>query len=467
MLRNNKCYLWLTDRKCRFIILLVLCFILNAPLVSTGQTMTQQDYPEFWVNKLSNPDKLIMNQQEIAKFNLDIIHNLPDTVYDLAAYPAILSKKTLVDYINSVQLPGGKVYINGAAVPASGFEALRTQTNLQAVLEQNIVRYGFTVRRADLRTYPTKDGLFESPDDWEFDRFQKTAVDPAEPLVILHQSLDSKWYYIQTYYYRGWLPAEDIAVAATREEWLAYMREPGFLIVTGANFQLAFNPVSPELSEIGFQMGAKIPLAHLGDIPAVVDNQAVAGNYVVILPVRDASGNLKFKQALIPSTADVTPGYLPYTRANIIKQAFKMQGQRYGWGGMFKATDCSGFIMNIYRTFGLKLPRNADEQENSAGKSVDLRLSSLAERTQKLQKLLPGATLHMNGHVMLYLGEDRGGYYIIHDMAAYGDKERPETDGSLWRVPVNQVTVSDLTTLYRVNGKLFLESLTTGRQFEY
>ena len=50
------------------------------------------------------------------------------------------------------------------------------------------------------------------------------------------------------------------------------------------------------------------------------------------------------------------------TRANILHQSFKFLGERYGWGNAYNARDCSGFVSEVYRSFGVQLPRNTRDQ---------------------------------------------------------------------------------------------------------
>ena len=84
--------------------------------------------------------------------------------------------------------------------------------------------------------------------------------------------------------------------------------------------------------------------------------------HVVELPMRAADGSLHFTPALLPRTADVAADYLPLTRANLLRQSFKFLGERYGWGHSYNARDCSGFVSEVYRSFGVQLPRNTRDQ---------------------------------------------------------------------------------------------------------
>lgn len=418
---------------------------------------------DFWIDKISGPEKLIMTQEEIAAFNRDIVQKLPETVYDLVNYPSSLTKEELTRLITKRPFPGEDRFINDKKVDSAYYEELKKQMNLPGIKENNKVDYAITVKRTNIRTFPTSDVSFSEPNDREFDMFQETAVGAAEPALILHRSLDSEWCFVQVYNYCGWMSAGDLGVADSKATWLEYVNPDKFLAVTVNRLTLGYNMYSPELSELALTMGTKLPLAD--GIPETVDNQSVAGNYVVKLPVRDSSGGLNIKLALIPVVSDVSEGFLPYTRANIISQAFKVQGERYGWGGMFQGRDCSAMVMDIYKSFGFRLPRNGDEQEQSAGKTVHFASLTTGQRYALLNTLLPGATLHTPTHEMLYLGKYKGRYYVIHDVTSLGDPNNKNQDGSLGKLILNEVAVTDLS-LPRRNGTLLIDSLTSGKQIK-
>lgn len=447
--------------------LVIFIFInaVNALNITIPNVRPEMLEAEYWIEQLADADRVILNQDEINQYN-GTVYQRPDTkVIDLLNYPGTLSKDELTAYLTSARFPTVPQYRNGWKVSNWYYWRLGKELNTRAVQEENRVRYGFTVRRTDMRAFPTQDRLFDTASDIEFDNFQNTAVDPAEALVILHQSRNHKWFFVQTFNCRGWLPVKDIAVAANREDWVKYLNEPDFLIVTLPQVRLGIKPFSPELSGLIFEMGARLPLAAPNEIPATVEHQSVDGNFVVKLPVRDGQGRLQFKMALLPTSSGVSIGYLPYTRANIIRQAFKGLGYRYGWGGMFDSMDCSAYVLNIYRTFGFKTPRNTSNQKQLPGKNNPIRTTSFEECSQDLRALQPGAMLHFPGHVMLYLGSVADNYYIIHCLSAYYDSKRKDPEGKLLRMNVSQVVVSDLL-LTRASGKQYWECLTNSVSIE-
>lgn len=422
--------------------------------------------PDFWIARLAAPDKEIMSSTEIAAFNREIIAKLPDIVYNLKLYPASLPAEKLRRLLSERTFPQKELYHNGRRLDPAYFEKLQQEMNLSGIREENPIGYGFTVKRTDLRAFPTADVVTARPGDVEFDLFQETAVDPAEPALVLHRSSSGEWCFVQIYNYRGWMPSDNVALADSRREWLSYLDAPSFLVVAGSKLRLGYNPHSAELSELEFFMGAKIPLADEGRSLHSIDKQATWGSYVVRLPIRLRDGGLSFKMALVPRGSDVSLGYLPYTRANIIRQAFKMQGERYGWGGMFKGRDCSAFVLDLFRSFGFRLPRNTGDQEAFCGKMVSFLGKGAEERVQLLKGLPAGALLFLPGHVMLYLGEYRGAYYVIHAISACGNPDIMNPDGTLKRIPLNSVVVTDLSLRRASDGKTLLESLTTAGQLE-
>ena len=165
-------------------------------------------------------------------------------------------------------------------------------------------------------------------------------------------------------------------------------------------------------------------------------------SYVVKIPSREKDGKLFFRDGYIPKNEDVHLGFLPYTQANVAKQAFKMLHQPYGWGEMSGGRDCSRFIMDIFATFGLVMPRNSRlqgqvgiDQGQAEGKTV-LEKRSILDQAPPL-----ASTLRLPGHIMLFLGKEKGRYYVIHSIWGF------QTNGRSGAIieKVGGVAVSDLS----------------------
>ena len=188
-------------------ILLILVFFLCIPLSGAACSGLAEDSrletPDYWIAKLPAPNTTVMTEKQIQDYNRAVRQAMPDTVVDLRNYPQILDSKRLAKLVTAASFPSEVMYRDGMPVQEDFYNSLRAQLNLQAIKAVNPVQYGFTVMRTNLRTFPTDKGVFSSIDDQEFDIFQETAVDPAVPAVILHQSLDKAWLFVQISNYRG------------------------------------------------------------------------------------------------------------------------------------------------------------------------------------------------------------------------------------------------------------------------
>lgn len=416
--------------------------------------------PEFWINKLNDADRLIMPIDKIEEFNRRTIEKV-DAVCDIRGFKESLSRDELERYIKHNEIPGAPRYdIDGKEVTKEFYGRLIYNTNIDGIKDVNSIRYGIAVRNADVRSFPDGTPVFKTPSDKEFDRFQETGCQAFEPVAVLHTSRDREWYYVQMYNYCGWVKTKDIAIG-DKDDIFSYVDSKDFIVVTGDYVKTEYNPFEKRVSYLEFTMGTKIPLI-VDDVPEIIGNQSSCGHYVVKLAVMGDNGELEFKNALISRVQDVTEGFMPYTRENILKQVFKLLGHRYGWGDSFKGRDCSSTIMYVYKSFGFKLPRNANEQEYGEGIVFKFKKgSSLDDRIKLFDNVKPGAGIFMDGHVMMYIGKDDGIPYMIHAFNGYGKK-----DGETYKfVPANLVGVTS-TLLMRTTGKPFIDEFDTLLQFE-
>ena len=160
-------------------------------------------------------------------------------------------------------------------------------------------------------------------------------------------------------------------------------------------------------------MGTALELADIENPNILIDNRAAYQNYAVWVPIRNEDGSYAKKLTLIPEHADVSAGYLPLTEKNIAKVAFGALGNTYGWGGALLSDDCSGYIRNVYKCFGLELARNTTWQSAMPMVNVNMTDMCREERLTVLDALPFGSILFFNGHEMLYLGKENGKYYVI------------------------------------------------------
>lgn len=415
---------------------------------------------KYWIKKLIDSDKIIMTLDKIEDFNKKITQNIK-SMCDIKNYKESLLKDEIINLIDYYKIPDTPRYdLKGRELGIDFYNKLIFNGNIECLKENNEVKYGISVRNTDIRSFPDDTPVFKTPDDKDIDRFQETGCQAFEPLAILHISRDKKWYFVQMYNYFGWIRAEDVAIGC-KDEIFNYVDSTDFIIVTGEHVHTVYNPYDKRVSCVEFTMGTKIPIKR--DFPVTLDNQLTFGQNVLNLAVRDKEGNLEFKSALIPFNEDVSIGYLPYTRENILKQVFKTLGKRYGWGDSFKGRDCSSTIMYTYKCFGFNLPRNADEQELCQGISYKFTDDmTIDNRIKAFEKIKPGAAVFMDGHVMMYVGMEDKVPYIIHAFHGYGEKNNDKYEF----VPANTVMVTPVL-LKRMSGKTFLEEFRKAIEFDY
>lgn len=431
----------------RYLTLFMVCLMWLQLTPVHGATIGTNSTPslntvDFWLKSPTN-DAIILQPDQIKSFNQQLKEK-SSVICDLATYPTTVTGENLKQLLTIGNVLNGTLYANGKEIDDQYRQSLIKNCNLDKIQAQNSVSYGVVVRRTNLRTLPTLGGLFESSDDHDFDNLQETAVDPAEPVVILHSSLNGDFQYVQMRNYHAWIPTKDIAVT-TRTNWLNYVNPAEFLIVSDHRYTLAAHN-----EQIVYQMGAKIPL-----------KKVTQTAYSAILPIRSADGTLQESIVKISPNSSVHLGFLPYTRNQIITQAFKFLGDPYGWGGLKNSVDCSSFIQCIYRSMGIELPRNTGEQETTAGITIPLGDLNPAAKDQAFKNLQSGDVLYLKGHAMLYLGQANGQAYIMHAFAA---NHVFAPDGSHTRVPVMQVIISDLN-LHRASGQTLAEAIRTAKVF--
>ncbi|MGA7297241.1 MAG: NlpC/P60 family protein, partial [Rhodanobacteraceae bacterium] len=158
--------------------------------------------------------------------------------------------------------------------------------------------------------------------------------------------------------------------------------------------------------------------------------------------------------------ADSQGEYLPLTRANIIRQAFKFLGERYGWGHDYDGRDCSGFVSDVYRSMGVVMPRNTSAQ--SISPALEHREfgddDDHAARMQAVGKLSIGDLVYIPGHVMMVIGKADGVHWVIHDTSGISYRQ---PDGTVRRIKLNAVSVTPLEPLLYNDHSSYIDHMTS------
>jgi monofunctional biosynthetic peptidoglycan transglycosylase len=398
----------------------------------------------YWVAKLSEPDKIIMTAEQIAHFNERALimsggmnlRALPDSlsrtdVIEKISEVAGLPPPFLVDYargckdsppaeLNSeLALDGVQLRYDRNNTPLTGrfYCNLLDALNVKAIPHEVRIRYALVVKRTDVLAWPVDTLIMDKPYDYEFNALVQSSAYLGTPVAVFSTSRDGRWAFVRTAYFDGWIKQEDLAWSS-REEAINYPG-PHFVVVTALRVRT--------VSGLDLPMGTRASIAG-----------ASASGYTVKIPTRGSAGELVLADDSV-SFDGVSEGFLPYTRRNIITQAFKLLQGPYRWGGGGSGWDCSSFVQDVFSVFGIKLPRNSSWQP-IVGKAIAAfgKETPLEDKVNTIPRWEPATTLiGLPGHIMLYLGEDRGKPYAIH--ALWGVKDK---DGNL--IKVNRIAVTGL-----------------------
>ena len=414
---------------------------------------------DFWVAQADHPDRVVLDEAAIAAQNEKLERTDP-SMNDLAALPASLPRARIVEWIQDLSSRPEKPFydVDGNPVPASTLDGLMEALDLDAIAADTRTRYGLVLRRTALRGFPTELRVFSTRGDTDIDRFQESALFPGTPVAIVHQSLDGKWLWVVSPRYKAWVSRQDIA-EGSREQVFAYADKTPYRIVLGAKVSTVYTREQPQLSELQLDMGVRVPLADVPpDVP--VNGQHPYSSWTVELPIRAADGTLGFAPALLQKNQDTASGYLPLTHANLVRQAFKFLGERYGWGHSYNGRDCSGFVSEVYRSMGVELPRNTRDQSISpALNHVTFAKDEGSERRKAaVDALQVGDLIYIPGHVMMMIGRIDGAPYVIHDT---NGGSFLGADGKLRSMHLNAVSVTPLLPLRFNAEQTYVDRITS------
>ena len=417
--------------------------------------------PAFWIARLgADADRVLLDAAQVEAANARM-HAEDKSVFDLSALPVSVAKAQANEWIADLSSrPMRMLYDErGNEIPGATLDGLVADANLGAVADNTPLRYALVVERAALRSFPSYLRAFSSKGDIDIDRFQESAVFPGTPLAIVHESRDGKWAFVVSPRYRAWIERKHIA-EGPRDTVLPFATRTPYRLVTGAKVRTTWTPELPAASDRSLDMSTRLPLADIAP-DALVNGQHPYSAWAVQLPIREGDGTLRLAPALLPRIEDTQAAPLPLTHANILRQAFKFLGERYGWGHDYDARDCSGFVSEVYASMGVLMPRNTRDQARSPvlHKTVFDDASTRAQRDAAVAALQVGDLVYIPGHVMMMIGTIDGQPYVIHDTNGGTMRAR---DGKLRSLHLNGVSVTPLLPLMFDDTHRYVDRMTSG-----
>lgn len=370
----------------------------SEPVIEEGPAVieTRNNNALRWIGNNPDASSVILTKEQIDAENRRML-NASDTLTDITSFPGTVSGSELKSMIESASLPSLPKYTDGGReITKSQLDEIVLNRNISAIQSSSAPLMGVVTRRTNIRRVPS-DIPFYSSSASPHDRIQETEIGLGQLALVLHESTDGLFVYIQSGNYKGWVRKSDIAIADSREEWLYYQQSEHFVIVTEAVLKVG---------DVSYDLGARIPLVSVSD-----------GQYVISVPERTSDGRLVTAEARIDSSA-ASVGYVPFTYENYVALAFRYEGYRYSWGGRDDSVDCSGFTMNVLRCFGLTVPRDTSAQNKVVGSHTNVSSLSSSEKASRLRAVTGPACVYIDGHVRLYLGYENGMFYYIDSSVA-------------------------------------------------
>ncbi len=435
-------------------------------VVPTESTVTREMCaPTYWNTRTGEQSgALLMDPNKVSLFNSAALKSPTANMNDItgmdASYDAGELKVKLANSIAS-EIPQKPIFVNGVETDTDLY--YRSIAGMIAVPQDSwsgIIspKYAVAVSQTQIKSLPTADYIGYSAEDSD-DEVILSSLRVNEPfLVKAYVKINGHefyWGYSKTV--SGWVLGDDIAFCEDKAQWLDMWQTDvfgkDFIVVTTDEFALSESHYLPATSGVKLTMGTTLKLVPDSEVPRNIGTRGAWNNYVVYLPTRGEDGKMIKQVALVSQGKDVNIGYLPMTSANLVNLSFKYLGNTYGWGGMLDSVDCSAYVGNVYKCFGLDMPRNTSWQREVPGTCRNIGDLDDAAKADVISKCIPGTPLYFSGHTMIYLGTVDGTSYVISALGSVVDSNGYEDVQ-----PVNSVAITPLT-VKRKNGTTWLQNI--------
>lgn len=214
---------------------------------------------------------------------------------------------------------------------------------------------------------------------------------------------------VTTPYATGYMYVDNVAFC----ENYMWKNDKERILVTADGVVLDKNTTNPRISNLLLTMGSSLEEVFKNEAYVNSEGRLIMNAYIVKIPYRKNDGTASYDYGYIPVSAPAVRGAMEYSRENVIICAFRCLGDRYGWGGMYGARDCSSFVMDVFRCFGIVLPRNSYMQSLSGRRVYDVSKMSCEEKEKVIEKAGPGALIYFPGHISIYIGSENNRLYVI------------------------------------------------------
>ncbi len=409
----------------------------RAPDVLPGTNPEFRD-PEYWIAKMVKPDEVILSIEAIQQMNEDYQKKVkapdpfrgvskertPDlshwwpgyvmTAPDLHSMSPSEAADTVraririqIDYLRDSK------YGHAQAVEYrdEDIDSFENEMALDRVSNNIKLQKGIAVRTTRLRNVPSfpplEIGLTDSGER-RFDMFNVCVLKIGKPVTVLHPSRSGEYVLVLSDDAFGWARSEDIAFC-DRKTQDAFVNAGDFVVCTGDRV-MYYSDESCIYASGWFGMGDHLPLVKRRN-PRIIK-----------APVRMPDGNLVLKDAWLAVDTDVSVGFLPYTRRNIVTTAFKLMDNPYDFTGGWFGRNHETTYRDIFACFGFELPFHGvlfTHYSNTEAVAFPDPDNKSKAQFQVILEHEPFVTIHCSGgHAQFLLGEENG-VPIVFDHHGY------------------------------------------------
>lgn len=432
----------------------------RAPDVIKG-TLPEMRSVAYWVNQMDTPDKVILSEESIQKMNDGYQERMKVWETDLDSLSIrrigwqMQSRPGLLPHISNLNTMSPKelgqltkdaiekqiVFLergsfgNRLAVEYSQaeLESFKAEMALSQVPEEINPKSGITVSKTLLRIIPSlrdENIGMTSNGKARWDLWNLDDLSLGEKVQVIHSSASKGFLLIVSEKGIGWVRSEQIALGKESEINGLTMSED-FLVVTGESVPF-YSDKEGSLVSGWMGMSARMPYKK--------------GNpRIVLVPTRKIDGTLDVQEAWFKEGADVSLGYLPYTKRNIISQAVKLLDLVYDWTGGWHGRNHTTILADLFGCFGFKFPSNGvllsmfapmpDTISPEAGKEAQMSAINSHDPFSTIQ-------VSNSGHSQLFIGT-YDNMPIVFDTHGYGYAEENGDEFEIRRSVIATVEIPD------------------------
>ena len=382
----------------------------------------------WWIENYSD-DNVLMSREDIDRMNVANFSNGCGLV-DLSKFTEDITAEKVFGMINDYSFPSKEYNGDRKITEEEKEEILRNRNIPENTDDVKLdIRYAVTTQNASIRAFPTD--IFLTNELGKYDYMQETGINYYEHLVVLWDSLDGEWSFVQAYDYNGWMKKSEFGYI-TKDEF------DGLLDGVGKGEVKVFGKTGKYVMDIN-SAGTEFSISLISpEAYAYLDGEAYKdslistfrmGTYIPFKDdaytwvFRDEKGNAVFKTMKRQNNSMSSGEYVEYlgsvnklTTKNLLTIAGRALGTPYSWGDSSEdGMDCSSTLQGLFKCFGIFIPRNSSQQIKLDADITNISELSKDKKIEFIYDLPLGSILYMHGHVMMYLGEYDGMPYIIHN----------------------------------------------------